>query len=234
CAGDPPDGGLSPLAVERHQRWGTGREAVAVRRQEDEKACRVLGAEPRHFKIPDCIYRRVEMPWWYPISYGWEEDEGKHDWIIQNNDQLFGPVLNEELPLVDKLAFMLGQIIPEDARIVSPLTVGGHIDHHLVRDAVGFLKGYRIWYYADFPYVILDKVDMNAQLPGFEDYEPGWLAISPQGLAAWQSAAAAYHSQLSTFWKDETELNAQLEGYWQGSQRAGCLWKSDWLEAAII
>lgn len=57
CAGNPPEGPLSPYAQTLHQRWQTGPEAVAVRRQEDQEACQRIGALPRYFSIPDCIYR---------------------------------------------------------------------------------------------------------------------------------------------------------------------------------
>ncbi|MRR32548.1 PIG-L family deacetylase, partial [bacterium] len=58
CAGAPPAGRLSPFARKLHQRWGTGRDAIKVRRLEDRAACQRLGAVSRHFPIPDCIYRQ--------------------------------------------------------------------------------------------------------------------------------------------------------------------------------
>lgn len=59
CAGDPPPGPLSPFAEELHRRWKTGPEAAQPRREEDKRSLEFLGASPRHFPLPDCIYRRA-------------------------------------------------------------------------------------------------------------------------------------------------------------------------------
>ncbi len=65
CGGDLPRGPYTAFIEELHARWGTAEGAVALRRAEDRLACGRLRAAPRHFPIPDCVYRRsVHAPGW--------------------------------------------------------------------------------------------------------------------------------------------------------------------------
>src|SRR5512138_416649 len=65
CAGSPDPGlPLSTFAQGLHNRWGTGLEAVAARRVEDEAAIHRLGACSRYWNLPDCIYRRLPGDGW--------------------------------------------------------------------------------------------------------------------------------------------------------------------------
>ena len=58
-AGDPPVGGAgSALVTALHARWQLDADAVAARREEDARACAILGADWLHGPLPDCIYRR--------------------------------------------------------------------------------------------------------------------------------------------------------------------------------
>jgi len=202
CAGEIPPGPLSPFAQELHARWGTGMQSVAARRAEDEAACRILGAYPRYFTLPDCIYRRLP-----PQAPG---EPGAP--VITRNDDLWLPFSAGEAPLVEQIAGWIRQGLPKRGRVhlVCPLTVGGHVDHRLVRAACEVL-GLPLWYYADYPYSAKES---------FTAYR--WLAngrrgyarrISPPALAAWQEGAAAYTSQLSSFWKDDEEMRAALAAY---------------------
>src|SRR6266508_5878097 len=60
CAGAPgPGEPISDFARQLHTRWGTGPEAVPVRRAEDDAALHLLGSESRYWDLPDCIYRRL-------------------------------------------------------------------------------------------------------------------------------------------------------------------------------
>src|SRR5512139_3118661 len=43
CAGDPPNGSLSPFAEALHARWQSGIEAAVLRREEDVTSCLLLG-----------------------------------------------------------------------------------------------------------------------------------------------------------------------------------------------
>lgn len=206
CAGDPPPGHLSPLAESLHQRWETPENPVEIRRSEDRRACFLLGAGFRHFSIPDCIYRRN------PVT---------GEPLIRENEDLFQPLPEVERPLAEDLRQQLAVSLPADSQVVSPLTLGGHIDHHLVRCAAEGLN-HRLLWYADYPYAIRSSQDRTQWL------QSGWVSIdfpiSRESLSKWKAAIAAYHSQISTFWRSTEEMEASIEAYWEsggGSQLWG-------------
>jgi len=200
CAGPIPPGPLTPFAQELHARWGTGLLSVPIRRAEDETACRIVGAEARYFGLPDCIYRRLP-------------DNGEP--VVASNDDLWLPYPPAEAPLVILtrdwlLAGLSGLPDLPPVRLVAPLGVGGHVDHRLARAAAESL-GRPLWYYADYPYAARQGFDPRAWLGrGRRAYAR---RISPAALEAWQAGVAAYASQLSTFWQDSAEMQADLAAY---------------------
>jgi len=200
---DPPPGPLlSPFAQELHERWGGGKRAYAARRAEDLQACAILGAEARHFDLPECIYRR--LPGGEPV--------------IHTRDDLWRPYPSSEQALVERIAAILREGAPADARLVSPLTAGGHVDHRLVRAAAEAARR-ELWYYADYPYAAQAEHGFRLSDWVGEDWEVYARAISAKGLHAWQAAVAAYHSQLSSFWSSEEEMRAAIADFQeQGSK----------------
>lgn len=199
CAGDPPRGPLSPFAQSLHDRWEVEGNPVPKRRAEDKSACHELGAVWRHFSIPDCIYRRSphdDLP------------------LYASEDEVFGPIHPEEAGLVEHLRQQLLQVVPGEAKIVCPLTIGGHVDHRLARSAVEAL-GLNLWYYADYPYVQMEEANLAAKTAGmraerFDLVEPD--------LAVWTEAAAAYASQISSFWDDRDAMRRAIRDYYRQMQ----------------
>lgn len=205
CAGDPPAGPLSPFASELHRRWGTGRKAIAVRRAEDIAACQVLKVTPRHFSIPDCIYRRD------PVS---------GEPLIHVNEDLFRTMPESQESLVDELVRQLTHQIKDGCQVVAPMTLGNHIDHQMVRQAAERLN-VPLWYYADYPYAAQESLGPLSVLPHTRSVfnQP----ISRAGLHTWQSAVAEYKSQISTFWVSVSEMEKAIQIYW--ADGGGCnLW----------
>ncbi len=196
CAGDPPDGPLTPFAGQLHQRWQTGPQAVCIRRSEDRAACAVLGAAPRYFDLPDCIYRR--LPDGAPL--------------VHSETDIFCPPLAAEQPVIAGLAGQLAEALPAGAQLVCPLTLGGHRDHRLGRAAAETLRR-PLAYYADYPYAVQAGVEVGALLPAAARAEA--YPVSTAALAAWQRSVAAYRSQISTFWNGEQAMCAALEDYWR-------------------
>jgi LmbE family N-acetylglucosaminyl deacetylase len=206
CAGDPPPGPLTPFAEALHQRWGMSREAAGLRRLEDLESCSRLCAYPRHFPLPDCIYRRSEL------------DEAP---LYPSEESLFGPLHPEEGTLVGALAARLVLQLPPEAELVSPLAIGNHVDHQLTRRALERIRR-RLWYYADFPYAMKETALFT------EMAQSGWLTrlflLSEAALLAWGDAVAAHRSQMSTFWADEERMRAEL-GDFSRSQGGMRLWQ---------
>jgi len=207
CAGEPQPGPLPPFAAELHERWGSP-QAVSVRREEDQEACQIVGAGQRLGNIPDCIYRF--LPDGQPV--------------IHVNEDLFAAPLEQEKDRIYALSRDLLAALPAGARLVAPLTLGGHVDHRLVRAAAEML-GLPLRYYADFPYVAREQPVIEPHLP------PGVVLrlypVSPDGLAAWQRAVAAYRSQISTFWVDEPALYADMQAYLRSTGGNARLWEPE-------
>ena len=206
-SGNPPPGPLSGYAFEHHERWGVVDSLIALRRTEDEAACAAVGAAPRYFDLPDCIYRRLP--------------DGEA--VIKNRIDLFSPVHPGETGLINFITGLLEENLSSSDRLVCPLSVGGHVDHLLVRPAAE-ATGSDVWFYADFPYTIMEEFKFH-----LEDWVPAGSRrlkhpISNAGLAAWQAGVACYASQVSTFWNSLAEMYIGIKSYAQ-TQLGSTLWQ---------
>jgi len=195
CAGDPPPGPRSAFAQAIQNRWQLEENSPSARRQEDINACRRVGAVYRHFNLPDVIYR------WLP--------DGEP--VIMKNDDLWLPYHPAEGPLIQWMCQIFAANLPNgEVMLVSPLTIGGHSDHRLVRAAAEQF-GQPLLYYADVPYVIQQPQQLAVYTKGMQiGYSH---PVTPNGLLAWQNGVAAYTSQVKSFWSTRAELDAALEQY---------------------
>jgi len=196
CAAYPPPGAISPFASSLHERWGTGQDAVKHRREEDRLSSQRMGAVTRYFSIPDAIYRVS------PI-------DGRS--MYTSESRLFAELHPHEADLVLSLRGELSSALPQNCQLVCPLTLGGHVDHRLVRSAAQGLDR-PMWYYADYPYlvnIVEDQVDM------FSGLNAEIFSVSAAGLDAWKDAVAAHTSQISTFWSDLNQMRSAIQNYWQ-------------------
>lgn len=224
CAGEIPAGELSPYAERLHARWGSGRQSVENRRQEDNAACSLLSASYRRFAIPDCIYRRANAV--YPVSEAnviqVDENSPMGSFFYPTREAVFGALHPMEAPLVSSLARALEEELPGEAQVVCPITLGGHVDHQLTR-AAAEMSGRSLWYYADYPYVEEEREQLELLEQG------GWrgvvFPVSPQGLEAWQAAIAAHRSQISTFWSGLEFMREAVQDYLEHSE-GSILWRS--------
>lgn len=208
CAGDPPAGPLSPYAQSLHDSWGTGRETPSLRRKEDEKASAAIGAKPRYFEFPDCIYRH-------------HPETGEP--LYTSSAAIFGTVQPIEMEkFAEEVAQAITKDLPPDSSLVVPVTLGNHVDHQLVR-AVAERLGRPLLYYADYPYVLKNEHLLGYLLPSGSKGE--LYPISENGLAAWKKSVASYESQMSTYWPEPGSLDRAFDEYW--SKLKGIqLWRS--------
>jgi LmbE family N-acetylglucosaminyl deacetylase len=207
CAGAPAAGtSLSDFALQLHQRWQTEEEAVASRQSEDQAAVNRLGARLRYWNLPDCIYRQLP--------------DGS--WLVNGEEDLWKPVHSLEQPLVRRLAAWLAEDLRVEDILVSPLTLGNHVDHFLVRAAAEHLNR-PLMFYPDYPYAAAAGADLAQKTA------PGWqkrcYPVSHAALSAWQDGVGCYTSQISTFWGGISEMHAALESYWQAGGGT-CLWQA--------
>jgi LmbE family N-acetylglucosaminyl deacetylase len=195
CAGDPPaDRPLTPFASLLHSRWGLTEQAVASRMAEDAAACALVGASSRRFNIPDCIYR------YHPLT---------GEPMVQDEQGLWSFGLHPEPWLVEELARSLDLELHKKVQVAVPLAIGDHTDHRLVRFAAQSLSR-PLWYYPDAPYAMRTP-DVGAFYASAHRVTPR--KLTAPALATWQAAAAAYASQLYTFWPDRSALDAAYERY---------------------
>ncbi len=138
-AGSPSRLDISPLAAELHALWGGFADPMAVRRREDRKANRLLGARCCHLNYLDAIYR--------------------HDgttFLYGRNEDLFGSLHHSDLELPTRVADSILEICsPRKPEVFVPLGVGNHVDHQLLRETALILRGRfrEIVFYEDYPYV---------------------------------------------------------------------------------
>ena len=206
-SGDPPSESLSPFARSLHERWGSIANPSQARRLEDVKACEILGCTYLHLNYLDCIYRTFADG----VTFRIKEEQ-----------DLFTPIQITDEPLLIEITSELDEILPRDCELVVPLSVGGHIDHHIVRAAAECLS-FPLSYYAEFPYAAMPEAAISSLIPGsaLEKFQ----GISKSALKYWQDAVGAYQSQISTFWGSENEMREKVRDF-SLSQMASRLWKS--------
>jgi LmbE family N-acetylglucosaminyl deacetylase len=205
CAGDPPSDKLSPFAEELHQRWQVGDNTVAIRRSEDIRSCQILGAKYHHFDFLDAIYRVHAKT---------------RDYLYYSEDTIMGDLTRSERPLLRRLSTQIARQLNLDSILISPLSIGHHVDHQLTRK-VAEMQKVSLAFYADYPYIIDNKSLLHTLLP--HGYQPVLFTISKDGLTAWQESIAAYESQISTFWQDVDHMKEEIREY-RNSGRGITIW----------
>jgi len=125
--------------------------------------------------------------------------------------------------LIETLAEQLRLELEDDDTLITPLAIGNHVDHQIVRAAAETLER-PLLYYADFPYIVGNEHLIGYRMPvgARGEQQP----ISEQGLAQWQAAVAAYQSQLTTFWPDAATRESALHSYWSHA-RGLQLWRTN-------
>jgi LmbE family N-acetylglucosaminyl deacetylase len=204
CAGDAPPGPLSVQAHYCHAVWGTGDavQTIAIRTEEDQNAADLVGAQTTRFSIPDCIYRR----------------DGKGE-LIYPEDISGSPRLGDKDLDADIAAALASELQPADV-LVSPLTLGAHVDHILTRLAAERL-GRPLLYYADIPY-LFRKPETLA--PATDGMKSTLHPVSEKGLTIWQHGIAAYKSQMTMLFEGEEQMRGALRQEWE-SRSGICLWE---------
>ena len=115
--GQPAGQPLSAAARHVHWEWRLGDDhPYAIRRKEDEAGCRVLDAEPLHLGFLDAIYRHDAGA---PLYTRYFMDGVPHP---EDLGEFLTTIKVRLQPLVDAAE-----------QVYGPLTLGGHVDHILVR-----------------------------------------------------------------------------------------------------
>ena len=180
-------------------------------------ACAILGADALHWAVPDCIYR--------------VDSQGMPFYV--DDADIFGPIAPAELGMVDELVEQM-RALPPARHLLAPLAVGNHVDHRLTRMAAERAFGIdKLLYYEDYPYAQQPgKLELVLDAPK-NDYlgnNRAWISetvrLDTVALETKYAAVTAFRSQLSTFFHDQTDLQAQIGGYVAtvgGERRWRCL-----------
>lgn len=208
-AGSPP-GGVSPFAQELHDLWGLSdaEEVLATRRAEDAAALKSLGLVWRHGHLLDAVYRSGE-------------DAG---WLYPNLEALSGRGSDDP---AERELFRFLRSLPPAQKILSPLGVGGHVDHRLVNRVSRACFRRRLTFYEDFPYATSARSRVKAH-PWLTS-KSGHLwkkrvrSVKPRAVAAKLRAAEMYGSQLVGELADGG-MRERLSGFMEA--RGGeCFWE---------
>jgi len=198
-SGDPPEGSLSPFAQELHDRWGIGREGIAMRRAEDRMACARLDATAVHLEFPEAIYRR-------------NPEQG---FLYASEEAIFGPVHVVEQRAIPSISSAIQKHMHESLTVYAPLGLGGHVDHRFLRMVVDQMK-VKVRYYPDFPYAARGmELPEDLEMP---EAEPVRFPLDEEEVQGWINAICEYQTQLSTFWDSYEALDGEVKSYVEEKQ----------------
>ncbi len=210
CAASPPaDEVLSAFAQAQHAGWGNPEDAIATRQVEDRAAMAILGADYLRLNFIDCIYRG-------------HPDQG--EWFYNNDDELFGQVHPNDLPLAGKIVEAIVELVPagQDTVLYAPLGVGHHVDHQLIHAAAWQLQrqGWQIAFYEDYPYAdpnsrfaAQGRVYATLAARQKANLQPQLHFLSEDNLQAKLNSIRAYASQLEVLFGSEIEMENNLRQY---------------------
>ena len=191
--GFPPREDLSPYAQVLHHEWGVPSvgDLIRARREEDRKACQIVGATPVYFDYLDCIYRRAENGDWL---YGY----------------IYVPPHEDEADFPARMAESISARLQSTDQLVCQLGLGSHVDHVLVRRAVDLL-GRPVLYYADVPYLFKSPEELAPHTAGMKS---NVYAVGEAGLKSWVEAVDAHASQISSLFESQAAMREQIRQYW--------------------
>ena len=170
-------GPYSELADWLHAEAGgaTGSRLAWARKMEDRRACRQLGAAARHFEWKDTPYRKgADGRFLYHATQPGRWHDGDN-------------------PLIADMITQLGRSLGELDVLLSPLAVGGHVDHLIARHAAETLRGPTLMYYPDVPYVQLFPEQVAEAIDGLC---PVRYKLRRDEIVTWIASVKSYVSQI--------------------------------------
>ncbi len=199
---DPPAAPPTAFAEELAARAHADRDYTTIRRAEDRAAAASLGADCIHWPYPDCIYRR---------------DPETGEPLYRNADEIFGQIApHERRSLAGELAVRLQALCDElrPAVVYAPLTIGHHVDHHLVHWAARRLtcRGWDLRFYEDYPYSAMPAA-VEAMLEESGTWQMELEPLSPADLEAKIKAIACYRSQLQGLFRGAEAMPERVKAH---------------------
>ncbi|MBN1200426.1 MAG: PIG-L family deacetylase [Anaerolineae bacterium] len=196
----PPDTPPTLFTQEHIVRWQLGDNPVPGRKAEDQRAVELLGSTLVFGNIPDALYRTDE-----------------HGTALYTDlKKLFGQI-NRRDPAAVRPHTITRHLDPA-AIIYAPLGAGHHVDHQLVREAVGaWLAAHSpvaIFFYEEYPYSADSPDSIKIARAALAlPTQPVIYRLSDTEMDRKIKAIACYKSQISTFWDDVPAMEAAVRQY---------------------
>ena len=182
-----PDPQGFALACQTDKGLGPEIDYMALRRDEDARACGRLGAEPRWLPLPEAPHRGYHSA--RELFAGLHDGDG---------------VIDELRPV---LADLVAELRP--ALLLAPQAVGGHVDHRALVEAMNDIKAPTLWW-RDYPYTDREAQPAEPYAGRFGGMTATDVPLTPSGAAAKLEASLAYASQLGFQFGGAERLRAKL------------------------
>lgn len=188
----------SKLAKEFHAKWGLKEDVVIQRRNEDKNAMKILGVNFDYLDELDSIYR-VDI-------------EGNFKFLTET--QIFLGNLSKDKDTLERVQEKLEKNILEykPDYIFSPLGIGRHVDHVMVRTAVENISESvkaDFFYYEDIPYVC-QGVDSTWEEELTKNLIKEIIEVEKKDFDYKLDATKCYESQLDMLWGNTENMDKQL------------------------
>jgi LmbE family N-acetylglucosaminyl deacetylase len=181
------------LACQLDKGFGPEVDYMALRRAEDARAARHLGAETHWLGLPEAPHR----------GYG-------------SAPALFGPFAPDDGIRPELEATLEPLLAAGHDLVFAPQAIGGHVDHRRVRDAVAkAVPAARTAWYRDVPYAIRHP---DAR-PDYAVSPETAVEIDGDALTAKLAACAAYASQLGFQFGGEAAMRDSLARFARAEAR---------------
>ncbi|WP_037311303.1 PIG-L deacetylase family protein [Amycolatopsis orientalis] len=199
---------FSPAADRLHSIWGFSPEQDASlhRRNEDIAALGHLGAEYRHGRFLDAIYRKLPDGRWLADHVPGRQKLAIGELSPQSDPELFSAVKDDIEAVVEEC---------EPTLILTCGAISGHIDNKIARDATLLVardKGIPVRLWEDLPHALF--APDTPELPeGFQLGPPIHASVEPDLRTRKFEALRRYPSQMLMLHGPDKDLFAQLDGH---------------------
>lgn len=183
---------LSELAVSIHRDMGLDSVSNEARREEDRRAVARLGAELVQWDLPDALYRRAAAG---------------GDAHYPSLRELFGPVYPPDWDTTNAVLERI-RALPPHAEVWGPASIGGHVDHRLVRQALDVSGREVVSWYEDFPYA--RKWGARLKVLPWWRRRSRIVPLSAASFEAKCEAILAYASQVGPLFGDASGMRSRV------------------------
>lgn len=214
---------FSPAADRLHSIWGFSPEQDASlhRRNEDIAALGHLGAEYRHGRFLDAIYRKLPDGRWLADHVPGRQKLAIGELSPQSDPELFSAVKDDIEAVVEEC---------EPTLILTCGAISGHIDNKIARDAtllVAREKDIPVRLWEDLPHALFAPAD--AELPeGFRLGAPEFTAVEAAERTRKFEALRLYPSQMLMLHGPEKDFFAQLDAHAVKKSPSGGYGETSW------